>query len=124
MLWRNDNISFQHAGGLVKRFYLDFDGYSKLADKYLANDNDMRDAFLKIMTREHPWYTIINVASFIDEAGEWERFENNLREFKYTTGMIKFCRFCSRSKLLVSFAVKIKRAIVRSGIHLILNKNK
>ena len=66
VLWRNDNESFQNKGGLVKRFFLDFDGYLKLADKYLSNAPKMKDAFLKVMTREHPWYTIINAMSFID----------------------------------------------------------
>lgn len=124
VLWRNDNESFQNAGGLVKRFYLDFDGYLKLADKYLADDQEMRNAFLKVMTREHPWYTIINVASFIQESKEWEIFANKMTAFGYSTWLIGFCRLWSKNKSLVSVAVRMKRRIARSGIHLLLNKNK
>ncbi|MBU1086392.1 MAG: glycosyltransferase family 2 protein [Candidatus Omnitrophica bacterium] len=124
VLWRNDNESFQNAGGLVKRFYLDFDGYLKLADKYLSDDKDMRSAFLRVMTREHPWYTIINVTSFIKDPKEWKTFAMNMAAFGYSKSMIGFCRFWSKNRGLVSFAVNIKRKIVRSGIHLLLNKNK
>ena len=47
-------LHLKHKAKLV-----DFAGYLKLADKYLSDDCMVRDSFLKVMTREHPWYTII-----------------------------------------------------------------
>lgn len=114
VLWRNDNESFQNAGGLVKRFLLDFDGYLQLADKYLLDDLGARDSFLKVMTREHPWYTIINVASFIDSPEVWRQFRAKLLKFGYSQRMAAICYCIGRHKNLVSLAVKIKRKIVKS----------
>jgi abequosyltransferase len=113
VLWRNDNESFQNAGGLVKRFLLDFDGYLQLADKYLSDDREVRNLFLKVMTREHPWYTVIHVVSLIKSPEEWKLFRNKLFKFGYSPVMVTICYGLSRNKNLISFAVKIKRKIVK-----------
>lgn len=114
VLWRNDNESFQNAGGLVKRFLLDFDGYLKLADRCLRDDQEIRNAFLKVMTREHPWYTIIHVASFIDNSEEWNEFRAKMFKFGYRPEVVKVCCILARNRKLVSVAVAIKRGIVKS----------
>ncbi|MCP4650710.1 MAG: glycosyltransferase family 2 protein [PVC group bacterium] len=124
VLWRGDNESFQTPGGLIKRFLLDLDGYLKLADKYLIDDKNVRNSFLKVMTREHPWYTIIHVASYFKDIESWKDFKRKLIAFGYNSSMVDFFYFCGRNKSLVSIAVKIKRSIVRSGIYLWLNKIK
>lgn len=117
--WRNDNESFQHEGGLVKRFLLDFNGYLKIADKYLSADPAMRNSFLRVMKREHPWYTIIHAASFIDGLTMREQFSAKLLKFGYNKKMIGIYYLLGRYKNLVSFGVKIKRKIARSNL---LNK--
>lgn len=114
VLWRNDNVSFQDEGGLVKRFLLDFDGYLKLADKYLNDDIDMRNSFLKIMTREHPWYTTIHVTSYIDSPEQWRQFKSKMLKFGYSPRMAAVCYALGRFKTLVSLGVKIKRKIVKN----------
>ncbi|MFA5393574.1 MAG: glycosyltransferase family 2 protein [Candidatus Ratteibacteria bacterium] len=114
VLWRNDNESFQNTGGLVKRFLLDFDGYLKLADKFLSEDLRAKKAFLKVMTREHPWYTIINVTSFINSPALWRQFRDNLLKFGYSPGLAAACYALGRHKKLVSLAVSVKRKIVKS----------
>jgi len=124
VLWRGDNESFQPPGGLVKRFFLDFDGYLKLADKYFKQDGDLRKSFLKVMTREHPWYTIVHAVSLIDDQQLWLQFRNRLIAFGYSPVMIELCRFFSRNKGLVAIAVLLKRKLIRSGIYLWLNKRK
>lgn len=116
ILWRNDNESFQNAGGLAKRFLLDFDGYLRLADRYLSYDLAVRDSFLKVMTREHPWYTIINATSFIDSSEEWGQFKARLLKFGYNRTIVTVCYMLGRQKKLVSLGVKMKRRIVRSRL--------
>lgn len=118
VLWRNDNESLLYSQGLVKRFLLDFDGYLKLADKYLMGDDNLRRSFLKVMIREHPWYTIIHAASFIEDSETWEQFKTKLITFGYDPCVVWFCHLLAKNKALVSFAVNIKRKIVRSGIYL------
>lgn len=114
VLWRNDNESFQDAGGLVKRFLLDFDGYLSLADTFFTDNRTVRNAFLKVMTREHPWYTIIHVRSFIDNTESWRQFKSKMLSFGYNPRMVAFCHALGRHKKLVSVAVKMKRKLVRS----------
>lgn len=114
VLWRNDNESFQNKGGLVKRFILDFDGYWKIADRYLSNDQKVKNAFLKVMTREHPWYTIINAASHIDNFEMWKQFMLKMLKFGYRPIMVTICYAIGRFKKLVSWGVKIKRKILKS----------
>lgn len=114
VFWRNDNESFQNEGGLVRRFLLDFDGYLRLADKYLLDDRTARDNFLKVMTREHPWYTIIHVASFIDTPELWKQFKVKMFKFGYTWSMAEICYILGRYRGLVSLAVTIKRKIVKN----------
>ncbi|MFH1440794.1 MAG: glycosyltransferase [Candidatus Omnitrophota bacterium] len=113
VLWRNDNKSFQDDGGLVDRFLLDFNGYSQLADKYLSDDRKSKDAFLKVMSREHPWYTIIHAASHIDSGELWAEFNAKLLKFKYNPRMVKAWHLLSRFKRIVTIGVKIKRAIIK-----------
>lgn len=112
VFWRTDNESFQNEGGLVKRFLLDFDGYLLLADKYLSDDQETKDSFLRIMPREHPWYTIINVASFIDKHESQLEFKNKMFKFTYSPSMTAICFTLAKHKILVSLAVKLKRKIV------------
>lgn len=97
-----------------KIFPLDFDGYLQLADKYLSDDCKMRDAFLKVMTREHPWYTIINVASFIDSPELWRQFRGKLLKFGYSPRMAAICYCLGRYKNLVSLGVTMKRKIAKN----------
>jgi len=114
VLWRNDNESFQDEGGLVKRFLLDFDGYLKLADKYLTVAPKAKDAFLRVMTREHPWYTIIHVSSLIDSSESWDQFRAKLLSFGYNSRMVAFCRVLGKFKKIISWGVFIKRKIVKN----------
>ncbi|MBP7087944.1 MAG: glycosyltransferase family 2 protein [Candidatus Omnitrophica bacterium] len=114
VFWREDNASFQFADGPVKRFLLDFDGYLKLADKYLSEDHKAKKAFFRVMRREHPWYTIINVTSFINDSKVWEQFKNKMLKFGYHSLMINFFYFLSRYKNFIAFAVAIKRKIIKN----------
>lgn len=115
VFWRSDNVSFQNEGGLVKRFLLDFDGYLHLADKYLSFASDVRDAFLGVMRREHPWYTIIHVASYIDNSNLWKEFRDKMFKFGYGHAMATSCYALSKFKSFVYIGVKTKRKIIKSG---------
>lgn len=115
ILWRDNEFTFSHQGGLVKRFLLDFDGYLKLADKYLDDHIDMRSAFLKVMTREHPWYTVIHVTSYIDNREEWQQFKSKMLKFGYNSKSVEVCYALGRYKNLISLGVKIKRKLVKSS---------
>jgi len=115
--WRSGNESFQNAGGLAKRLLLDFDAYLQIADKYLSDNHKVREAFLRVMMREHSWYTIIHGISFINNPQIEREFRSKLLKFGYSLGMVKACCCLGRHKNLVSIAVAIKRAIVRTRVY-------
>jgi abequosyltransferase len=114
VLWRTGNESFQDQKGLVERFLLDFNGYLRLADTFLADDKAVKDAFLKVMTREHPWYTIINVTSFINDRETWLQFKAKMLKFGYDPKMLDICFTLGRFKKLVSLGVQCKRKAVKN----------
>lgn len=114
VLWRNDNISFQMKGGLVKKFLLDLNAYMRIADKHLAEDPEAKQAFLRIMMREHPWYTIIHVAALIKNIKQWIEFKSKLSKFGYSDKLLTFCYALSRAKGFILLAVVAKRKIVRN----------
>jgi len=114
VFWRNDNVSFQDAWGMEARYLLDLDGYLQLADKFLPDDPEVSDAFFKVMRREHPWYTIVHVASTIDDPGAWGRFRGKLLKFGYSRKMTVICYALGRHKKILNLAIMIKRRIVKS----------
>ncbi len=116
IFWRNDNESFQNEGGLVKRFLLDFNAYLRLSDVFLSHDKDIKASFLKVMTREHPWYTIINATSFIDNQYLWENFRSKMIAFGYSPKMASICYSIGRHRKLVSVGVDLKRKILKSHV--------
>lgn len=114
VLWRINDTTFSLEGGLVKRFLLDFDGYLKLADKYLKDDSDMKRSFLKVMTREHRWYTIIHVTSYIDSPTQWQEFRSKMLQFGFNQRIVAACYALGRLKMFVSLSVKIKRKVAKN----------
>ncbi len=114
VLWRDNDVTFSHQAGLVSRFLLDFDGYLKLADTYLNEDREMKKAFLNVMTREHPWYTIIHVTSYIDSREVWQQFRATMLKFGYNPRTADVCYALGRCRGLVAWGVKIKRMIVKN----------
>ncbi len=114
VLWRhNTDGCLQNRIGLVKRFLIDFDGYLRLADKYFSDDSKTKNSFLKVMTREHPWHTIINVTSFINNSIQWKSFKDKMLNFGYNPQMIMICYALGRFKKLVALGVMIKRKILK-----------
>jgi len=121
IFWRNDNISFQDAWGIEARYLLDLDGYLMLADKFLPDEERLREPYFRVMRREHPWYTIIHVSSAIDDSKAWERFKGKLIKFGYSPKMVDLYYVLGRNKKILNLAINIKRKIVKNRyIHKIL----
>lgn len=114
VFWRNDNASFQNEGGLVKRFLIDLDGYLKIANELLPSDPQVQNAFRRVMTREHPWYTIVHVASLIKDPLEWRSFRSKILQFNYHPVIADICYELSRNYGLVLAGVKLKRVMLKN----------
>ncbi|MDW7973329.1 MAG: glycosyltransferase family 2 protein, partial [Thermodesulfovibrio sp.] len=51
---RTGNDSFA-SEGIVKRSYIDYDGYIKIADKLLSEDKDMYNEVIRVMKKHHSY---------------------------------------------------------------------
>jgi len=104
VLNRPDNDSFS-GQGLEKRYMLDFDGYLLLANQLFNNDPQVRHAFLRVMTREHPWYRLLKLRSAIHSTERWKDISSKLLEFGYSSTTLAFCGFWGRFKIVVDTAL-------------------
>lgn len=108
---RTGNDSFAQDGEL-KRFLLDIDGYSKIANK-LFNNEEVKSAFLKIMTREQPWNRLSKVKYFNRE--KWQEIRYRLNGFGYSRLTLACVEMMGSIPYLVGLMVKSKRKFYRNG---------
>ena len=101
---RGDNDSFSNEG-IEKRYLLDFDGYLLLADKLFNGDSELRSTFLKVMTREHPWYRILKLRSAIKSADSWALICEKLTEFGYTRLQLTCFTYLGQASLVIDVAL-------------------
>jgi len=109
---RADNDCFS-AGGIEKRYLLDFNGYLKLADALWADDSEVRKAFLQVMKREHKWYRLIKLRVNISKQS-WQSFSTLLPKFGYGRRLLSFVNFCGYFRLPVKIAVYLRPKIRRT----------
>ena len=104
----NDSLSQMD---LVNRLLIDFDGYSRISDKLFFEDNHAKKAFLKVMTREHPWYRILRLRSNALDEIEWRKIQTFLSIFGYSNSVILICGFFGRFKKMIFFLSRLKRIV-------------
>jgi abequosyltransferase len=80
VLNRMGNDSFLENGHF-QRFMLDVNGYLKIATKVFVNE-DVKSAFLKIMTREHPWHNLAKIKYF--DKDKWYLARVPISQFGYS----------------------------------------
>ena len=108
VLNRSGNDSFS-SQGIEKRYMLDFDGYLLLANELFHDDPEVRRAFLRVMTREHPWYRLVKLRSRIQSTERWEDISTKLSEFGYSWRTLAFCGFLGRFPFFVNTALYLNR---------------
>jgi abequosyltransferase len=80
VLCRGDNDSFA-SRDITNRFLIDFRGYERLA-RHLYPDEQLREAFLAVVQREHKWYRFMGLRSHLSWS-EWTSFEQTLHASGY-----------------------------------------
>ena len=110
VLTRYGNDSFSQRG-FVNRLLIDFDGYIRISDKFFSEDNHAKKAFLKVMTREHPWYRILKLRSNALDEIEWRKIRTLLSIIGYSNSVILICGFFGRFRNMISFLVRLKRIV-------------
>lgn len=108
ILNRSDNDSFSSMG-LERRYLMDFNGYRQLADTLFSSDAEVRRSFLRVMTREHPWYRLVKLRSAISSWERWDEICGLLLTFGYGRGTLTICGFLGRNLPLVRLALKLNR---------------
>ena len=104
---RMDNDSFS-SNGLVSRYMLDFNGYLNIANK-LFFDESTKIAFLKVITREHKWFRIVKLCSFILDDKQWIEVRKLLLDIGYPEFTLKICRIFGRFGKSISLLVYLKK---------------
>jgi O-antigen biosynthesis alpha-1,3-abequosyltransferase len=112
VLNRGHNDSFS-SHGLQRRFRLDFDGYLSIANALFAADTEVRNAFLTVMRREHPWYHLVKLRSDFHSAGDWAQFCERLSCFGYTRRLLRVCGFIGRFRHMTKVLVYLNRRFPR-----------
>lgn len=110
VLCRFGNDSFAQQGD-VKRFLIDLDGYLALANKLFSDDNETKEAFLRVMKREHPWYRIIKIRAFANDDLSWKSIRDKLLEFHFDKKIVNLASVVGRLKFLVFATLFVKRKI-------------
>ncbi len=114
VLNRADNDSFSSLG-IEKRYMLDFDGYLLLANE-LAFDPQLKREFLRVMTREHPWYRLIKLRSAVQSTVAWRQISSRLLAFGYSQRTLAVCGFCGRFKSAVNAAVFLNKRFASTSV--------
>lgn len=100
---RMDNDSFS-SQGLVKRYLIDFRGYSLIAAGLFRDQPDLYKAMLGVMTREHRWPRLLKIRHNCRDATEWNTISEYLKEFGYPNSLILICGLIGRIKPLIRFS--------------------
>lgn len=110
VLCRGENDSFA-TDGVVKRYFIDLDGYQILAD-YLFGEVSVRDAFKSVMRREHKWYFFAGLANKVKNRGEWDELVRKLRSYGYHPAMLYIVGKMGTSKRMMLFARYLRRTLL------------
>ncbi len=98
----NDSFSGQ---GIEKRYLLDFNGYSLLADLLFSDELEIKQKFLNVMTREHRWHRLIKFRSSIESSERWDEHTSQLLYFGYRPLTLQICGLIGRFKFIVNVAI-------------------
>lgn len=83
VLCRMDNDSFS-SEGLVKRFKIDYVGYSKIANGLFESNPKILNSMLKVLTREHKWPRLLKIRAHCQNPTEWKKIKDEMKIFGYS----------------------------------------
>lgn len=104
---RGGNDSFA-TEGVLKRFQLDINGYSRLAKSFYDSNSKLKVKFLKILLHEHPFWRIVNIRSVCSNA-EWTRLRYELEYVGFSKLKLFLIGQIGRMSTFVKLLVIIKR---------------
>jgi len=109
VLCRGDNDSYLAAKGAIRRFLLDIDGYSFLADKLFSGSGEIKKAFLLVVRREIRLPYLIKIRSLVDTAELWSKIKGKLFYCGYSWLTVKIAEGLGIFKPVVTALRSIKK---------------
>jgi abequosyltransferase len=116
VLNRPGNDSFASLG-IEKRYMMDFDGYMKLADQVFSSDPYLRRSFLRVTTKEHPWYRIAKLRSAVESLDRWKQIRAMLIQFGYGSLRLAICGILGSYKPVVNGLLYVNSKLARSRFY-------
>ena len=104
VLNRPENDSFS-GSGIEKRYLIDFDGYSLIANLLFSDEPEIKQKFLSLMTKEHKWHRLVKLRSAIKSTKKWDELSIKLLQFGYRPSTLKICGFIGSFNFLVDIAL-------------------
>jgi len=108
ILCRGDNDSFL-SGGLVGRYLIDYDGYLMLANDFYSENIDLRNSFLKILTRERRLRNLIYLGLQVKSDSDRKSLELRVRQIPYNYIERLIFSLCSRFPFRIKILTAIKQ---------------
>ena len=112
VLCRLNNDSFSDKG-LVHRYMIDFQGYSRIATGLFSNEQAELRKFLAVVRKEHRWYRLLVLRSHMRSEHEWLAIYELLESFGYERRLLSTCGFLGKFGGAISMAVRMRRDMVR-----------
>jgi abequosyltransferase len=111
LIWNRADNDYASTLGIEKRYLLDFDGYLRLAEDLFGDHQILRAEFLRVMTREHPWYRLLRFRASVSDPESWNAMTDKLSAFGYHPKMLQAIGVVGgRCRPLVELAVEARRA--------------
>ena len=115
VLSRGDNDSFRDKG-LLRRFLIDFNAYSLLADNLFSGDAIVQKEFKSVMQREHVWYMLAGLKNKVDDKKKWEELEDKLLHFGYSRKKLAIIRTLGSSHFAMVFLRHLRRILEKATL--------
>jgi abequosyltransferase len=91
ILCRMDNDSFS-SGGILNRYLIDFNGYSKIINSIFYNDNNIKQLLYSIIRKEHGILRMMKIRVNCTSKKQWHEFVEIFKMFGYSSINIYICQ--------------------------------
>ncbi len=113
VLCRSDNDQFS-ARGIVRRYLLDFEGYSAFSDDLFTEFPKAKMAILGVLRRDHRFARIVKLFAACEEAQKRHLLKRVLGSVGYPRVMIGCASLLGRATFLIDYLVWFRRISRRS----------
>lgn len=108
VLCRMDNDSFS-SEGIVKRFKIDYLGYSEIANALFASNHKILNSMLKVLTREHRFARLLKIKFHCIDESEWDDVKNHIKIFGYPNHTLYLVELLSIFRPIIFILLRLNK---------------